>query len=417
MQIKNNNEVKLYLDHICSKVKNKRIHKEIREELLCHIEEMALDFLECGISEEESIKKSLSQMGSPNVVGEELNTIHKEKIDLKLLIIVSLLISFGFLTLYSIELNFLIKTLMFTLLGVITLVGTMFLDYRKLKNYSMHIYVITLILLVFSALLYPPIGGKTGWLFLGPVTISMPLISVFLFIISLSGLFNNIKSPIKRNLLSYMMLAIIPGIMLLITKSFLLFIIYSLALCIIMKVNNINVKYIISNSIINVFLFFTMGGYVKIIEQYTEISGNPQIHDIIGSMLKSSVLFGKAKNFNPLIMPDVHTDFVFTYIIYNFGWIIGAVVIILFLALVVRMIKMALNVKDSYGKTLIIGITSIFALEAFFSILMNLNLIPTAYISLPFISYSGSSSLISLLVIGIVINVYKGKTLPETSIV
>lgn len=428
MQIKDNNEVNLYLDHICLKVKNKRIHEEIRQELLCHVEEMTLDYLESGLSEEEAIKKSLSQMGSSDIVGEELNSVHKEKIDLKLIITVSLLVLFGFFTLYFIESSdysyrrfldsffFLKKTLIFTLLGLITLIGSMFLDYRKLKKYSMHIYVITLILLGFSSALRPVINDKGGWLTLGPITINMPTISVFLFIIALSGLFHNMDFSIKSHRISLIVLSIIPEAMILTTKSFLLSIIYILALCVIMKVNNITIKYIILTFIINSFLFFAMGGYLKIIEQYSSLSGESEIRGTIASMLRSSVFFGKAENFNPLILPEIHTDFVFTYIIYRMGWIIGALVITLFLFLIIRMIKMSLAVRDSYGKILISGIVSILALEAFFNILINLNLAPTAYVNLPFISYSGSNSFISLLVIGIVLNIYKGKTLPETSI-
>ncbi|MGL5352701.1 MAG: permease prefix domain 1-containing protein, partial [Clostridium sp.] len=88
-----------YINNVCGLIKNKRVHKNIKEELLDHIEEIIEDSIEGGKSEEEAINYALEQMGAFDVVGSSLNKVHKAAPDWILIAMTSILISFGVLTL------------------------------------------------------------------------------------------------------------------------------------------------------------------------------------------------------------------------------------------------------------------------------------------------------------------------------
>lgn len=153
MNLNNNPNVKSYLDEVCSEIKNKRVHAEIKEELLCHIEEITLNYIDSGINEEEALNKAISQMGSPITIGTELNKVHKCKADWKLLSLTLMLVTIGILSLYLIGIQnnnpaFLKKALIFNFIGFVILYISSFLGYRKLKLHSKGIYSVTLILLI-----------------------------------------------------------------------------------------------------------------------------------------------------------------------------------------------------------------------------------------------------------------------------
>ncbi|RYD05768.1 hypothetical protein N752_07700 [Desulforamulus aquiferis] len=82
-------------------------------------------------------------------------------------------------------------------------------------------------------------------------------------------------------------------------------------------------------------------------------------------------------------LPEFHTDLVFSYLVYTFGWVVGAVVIISALALLIIMASVAKQVKDSYGFLLVSGLTSILALHFIWNIFMTVGFAPISGINLP----------------------------------
>lgn len=98
MSITENNKVNEYINNVCKLIKNKKVHNEIKEELLDHINDIIDDYLEIGMSLDVVTDKALMQMGNSEVIGHDLNKAHKSNSDWLLLIITTCLISFGFLT-------------------------------------------------------------------------------------------------------------------------------------------------------------------------------------------------------------------------------------------------------------------------------------------------------------------------------
>jgi cell division protein FtsW len=111
---------------------------------------------------------------------------------------------------------------------------------------------------------------------------------------------------------------------------------------------------------------------------------------------------GKQKLF---YLPEAHTDFILSVLGEEMGFIGVAVIACMFLVLVQRSIRVAIAAEDSFGRFLAFGIAVLLGLEAFINIAVVTGMLPTKGIALPFLSYGGSSLIISLSAVGILLNV------------
>ena len=104
-------------------------------------------------------------------------------------------------------------------------------------------------------------------------------------------------------------------------------------------------------------------------------------------------------------LPEPHNDFIYSVISEELGLIGASVVLACFCVITWRGLRTALRAPDRFGSFLALGLTTMVAFQAFFNISVVLGLLPTKGIPLPFVSYGGSSLLINLLGMGILLNV------------
>lgn len=106
-------------------------------------------------------------------------------------------------------------------------------------------------------------------------------------------------------------------------------------------------------------------------------------------------------------LPEPQTDFIFSIITEEFG-IVGAFIVVgLFVVVLLRGIKISLNSKDDFSKYLAFGMTFQIIFQAIMNLMVVVGLIPVTGVTLPFISYGGSSLLITLVSVGILLNISK----------
>jgi cell division protein FtsW len=99
-------------------------------------------------------------------------------------------------------------------------------------------------------------------------------------------------------------------------------------------------------------------------------------------------------------LPDSHTDFIFAVLAEEFGIIACMLLISVYLFIVVRALKLALQTHDLFKRLAISGLALLFGLQAVINIAVNLKLMPAKGMTLPFISYGGSSLLSVALTMG-----------------
>lgn len=104
---------------------------------------------------------------------------------------------------------------------------------------------------------------------------------------------------------------------------------------------------------------------------------------------------------NPDLIPEVYSDFIFSAICEEMGLFGGFAVILLYLIFVYRGVKIALSLPEGFDKCIVVGLTSMFAIQTFIIIGGVIKLVPLTGITLPFISYGGSSLISSFISLGI----------------
>ncbi len=103
-------------------------------------------------------------------------------------------------------------------------------------------------------------------------------------------------------------------------------------------------------------------------------------------------------------VPEAHTDYVIAVISEEFGSIISILIISIFLFIAFRVIKRIINLKNNFYKLALSGLISLLVFQTFIHVGVNANLLPTTGMTLPFLSYGGSSLLSSGIIAGIILN-------------
>ena len=104
-------------------------------------------------------------------------------------------------------------------------------------------------------------------------------------------------------------------------------------------------------------------------------------------------------------MPEQYTDFIFSVIGEELGFVICALVIGLYAYIIFKSIRISSKAKDRFGMLVVIGIVSMLMFQIFENIGMTMGIMPITGIPLPFMSYGGSSLLTNMIAIGLVLNI------------
>lgn len=296
-------------------------------------------------------------------------------------------------------------------------------DYRKLKKISLPLIVITLLLLV--AVFLPVIGnsakGASRWINLGFTTFQPSELAKISFMIYLATWLESKKSE-----LTHLSKALLPFT----------FMIAIISLLIILEPDLGTLTIIILTSIIMFFaagapvwhlgslMLFLGGTFVIFVRSATYrwerfmTFLNPSAEKLDQSYhinqafiaVSQGGLWGRGYGQSLQKMrylPEPHTDSIFAIIVEELGFLRSVLVVLAFLYLFYLGISIARKVQDDFGKLLAIGIVSSLLIQAFINISAMLGLVPLTGVTLPFISYGGNSLIISMIQIGILLNISK----------
>jgi rod shape determining protein RodA len=123
-----------------------------------------------------------------------------------------------------------------------------------------------------------------------------------------------------------------------------------------------------------------------------------------GGIFGRGYLAGTQTNLN--YVPEQHTDFIFTVVGEEFGFVGAAFVLALFAILIWRAIRISYLSKDPFGTYVAAGIASMFAIQMFVNVGMVVGIMPITGIPLPFVSYGGTSMLANFIGVGLLLNVH-----------
>jgi rod shape determining protein RodA len=432
MGIRDNSEIKIYIDEVCSSIKCKDVLEDISLELESHIVETCEAYIEDGLSEDAAIEKAISNMGEAVVVGKGLDKVHKQKPDWSIIAISVAFCILGLVCLYLIQAKGLLntksslfnKSLIYFLIGIGLLVGLYFFDYRKLYSYSKYLYYTSIFILIFLMIVGVPINGSKQYLGIGFLSINIPSLVLLLLIVSLSGLFYKLKWNDRKNLIYAFTLFIIPNLLFAMLPSIAAGIIYSAVFLVLMLASGGKIKHVVLvfAPIIIMFYFYILNEPYRVkriissLNWRSDPQGTGYLNGQIDKIIYSSGIFGKGTSMRPIKLPMYHTDLILTYIIYTFGWVAFAAIVSLILVFIIRIINISNALSDKYGKLILYGLAALFSSQFVWNVCMTLGLLPMMGISLPFISYGGTGLVINFMAIGIICSIYRRKSLTNKTL-
>lgn len=445
-------DIKNFLDKVCGEIKYRPVRKGICEELKSHIQEIKEEYTNKGIPENEAEEKAALQMGVPEKIGKKLNKIHKPKLDWKLLLMMAILMGFGvfvaILKQKNTNDNYIQSTIIYMIIGTILSIGIYFFDYKLLKKYSTTIYIIASILMILPIIQFGfiPRGVYNIRLFgitISPSTIALPLYLIsfigFIFNYNKTNNFNmtilNKEIAINKDMVKIIICSVVSLILMEYISSITNAIILGIVYLIISTVKIIQNK---KNRIKNLIILYVIPVFIGLMLILTLVKSPYRLERIVSSfnpeidpessgyvgmlqkeILENAKIIGEADTMaissNQSII-NLESNYTFIYLLGRTGILVAGLLVCTIILTSIKLIINAKNIKEQYGKFLIIGLSSLYILQSFATILMNVNMGVQTNVNLPFVTYGGVYFIVSILSIAIIFSVYRRKDIYQYEI-
>ncbi len=362
----------------------------------------------------------------------------KIKIDFILLIIVLLLATISLISINSAENllgsradNYTIKQLIWYIIGFIAIIILSFIKNENILKYTKYLYLAGVLSLIILLIFGKPINNAKCWFEIPHIGVFQPSefmkIILILFLSYFIDDFHD-KYPIpsiKEELFFLLKVAIIVGI-----PSILTFLqpdtgvvlIYLLITFIMLFISGIRYRWfatilltlaigigsVLAIYFINTDLFIKIFGtsfFLRVdrLLDWSSKSGYQLENGM--TAIGSAGIFGFGVNKTPIYFPEPQTDFIFAVYASNFGYIGTIILLALLLCLDLKLINIAMKATNNINKYIISGCVAMLIYQQVQNIGMTFGLLPITGITLPFISYGGSSLLSYMIMLGIIFNI------------
>lgn len=351
--------------------------------------------------------------------------LYLEKFDWVIFSTVLLLASIGLIEIYSIALgqetldliNFQ-KHVVFIIAGIILLFLFSFIDYHILFNYSKYFYAIGLVVLIAVLVFGQTIRGTTGWFyFLGFSLQPVEFIKIIL-ILFLAKYFSIAAQKIRsfKQLFVSFVFTLPFFILILMQPDFGSAILLLGIWFILILVVGFNKKYYIIIGLLVLIAFASSWSvFLKDYQKERILTFiNPSLDYLdkgynaaqamiavgSGRLIGRGVGFGSQSQLK--FLPEAQNDFIFAVIAEELGFLGVLLLLFLYTLLFLRIISHIKHMKNDFTTFFLLGSMGLIFIEMFINIGMNIGIMPIVGISLPFVSYGGSSIIASFILIGII---------------
>ncbi|MBK6507907.1 MAG: putative lipid II flippase FtsW [Ignavibacteria bacterium] len=355
---------------------------------------------------------------------------HKYKIDIWILISVLVLMIFSIGVVYSASASFALDKFQDSrylfkqhLIKVVFSVAALFIlakvDYKILERFAKPMIILSILLLIYTVFLgSSPIKGASRWISIGPVNFQPSEIARYSLIIYLALLLAR-----KKDYMNLLYKGYLPVLFYIITVTGLVLIQPNLSVAII----------IFSTSMLMIFLSqaklkhigFTFASLVPIvtifimskdyiIARLTSYSEYKSSGSTSYQLQQALIGFGNGgltgvgpgnSNQREFFLPEAHGDFIYSIIGEEYGFIGTFAILCLYFILIYRGYMVAKETADEFGKFLAFGITTLITINALVNMSVASGVIPTTGVTLPFVSYGGTSIIFSAMAVGVLLNI------------
>ncbi|MCH4390108.1 rod shape-determining protein RodA [Staphylococcus haemolyticus] len=346
--------------------------------------------------------------------------------------------------------NFSIRQIIYYILGTIIALVIMLISPKKIRNNTYILYFIFCVLLIGLLILpetsiTPIINGAKSWYSFGPVSIQpSEFMKVILILALAKSVFNHNRFTFNKSFQTDLVLffkiigiSIVPMTLILLQNDLGTTLVICAIIIGIMLVSGITWRilaplfiaaFVFGGTIILAIIYkptliesllgvkmYQMGRINSWLDPYSYSSGDGYHLTESLKAIGSGQLFGKGFNHGEVYIPENHTDFIFSVVGEEMGFIGAVVLLLIFLALIFHLIRLATKVESPFSKIFIIGYVSLLVFHILQNIGMTIQLLPITGIPLPFISYGGSSLWSLMVGIGVVLSIHfhQRQTMPN----
>uniref|UniRef100_UPI0034D51663 FtsW/RodA/SpoVE family cell cycle protein n=3 Tax=Staphylococcus TaxID=1279 RepID=UPI0034D51663 len=346
--------------------------------------------------------------------------------------------------------NFSIRQIIYYILGTIIALVIMLISPKKIRNNTYILYFIFCVLLIGLLILpetsiTPIINGAKSWYSFGPVSIQPSEFMKVILILALAKSVSNhnrftFNKSFQTDLVLFFKIigiSIVPMALILLQNDLGTTLVICAIIIGIMLVSGITWRilaplfiaaFVFGGTIILAIIYkptliesllgvkmYQMGRINSWLDPYSYSAGDGYHLTESLKAIGSGQLFGKGFNHGEVYIPENHTDFIFSVVGEEKGFIGAVVLLLIFLALIFHLIRLATKVESPFSKIFIIGYVSLLVFHILQNIGMTIQLLPITGIPLPFISYGGSSLWSLMVGIGVVLSIHfhQRQTMPN----
>jgi rod shape determining protein RodA len=311
----------------------------------------------------------------------------------------------------------------FLALGAIGMIGATFLDYRWVRTFAPALYFVAFLLLL---LVWTPLGhtaqGAQRWFQVGGFQLSPSLLARVVLIIALAAFLAGVKGEVGlRHVLGATVLAGLFIFWVLVQPDIGTSMILAIILVALLVVSGAKAKHLAVLALaaaVGIFGAFQLGivkeYQVQRVTSFLDPSADPlragynrrqaEIAIGAGGLVGRGYLRGTQTNLD--FVPDQHTDFIFTAVGEELGFVGGSILLLLFAVLIWRAFRIALLAKDPFGTYCAVGVAAMFAIQVFVNVGMTIGIMPITGIPLPLVSYGGSALVADFAAIGLLNSIH-----------
>lgn len=324
---------------------------------------------------------------------------------------------------YHDGLKFLKKQLLFSLLGLLAMTAVMRIDYHRLRGWTYPILAVSILFLTLILIPGLGLGLRVGlarrWLMTPWFTFQPSEMAKLALVLFIAYSLAKKGDRMKEFLVGFLPVFAISGIMIILvilepdmgTAVFM-----GILTMVLLFIGGTRLSYLLSGLLFTAPVLYFLVTHFPYIHRRIMAFLNPW-EDVQGmgfQIIQSFVALGSGGIWGVglgdgrqklFFLPAAHTDFILAILGEEVGFV-GIMMTILFFALLIwRGVKIAIRAEDTFGAHLAMGVTSMIALQVIINMGVVLGLLPTKGLTLPFISYGGTSLAVNLMGVGILLNI------------
>lgn len=418
-------KIQQYSKAVCDQIRWQKAHPVISEEIENHLFDQRDAYIADGCDEMDATNNAIAQMGDPITVGTQLDRTHRPKPQWRMLLLTTVLLFIGlFIRMFIINDGdkpwLLGNQLIASVIGLVLMAAAYFSDFTLIGKYPKTTFFMIIAISAAVLMLSPIINGRVFYAGFMPLLFPLGL-SAIIYATRNRGYWGILLCGISFILLACLAY-LVP------TISGLLLIAFSglIMLCIAIAEDWFKIKKLYGYLLVFVTtaaaLFLAVVGVparghmltrlLSAINPSIDPTGTGYIGTVTRALLNGSKLFGRGDMpaaYAMLVFPEpnINTDYLLTYLIFNIGWIAFILIMSVLLIFIVKGFVLCYRQKSGLGLFVSMSVMLTFTMQVMGYVLANLGFQFSAPISLPLISYGNVATIINLTLIGLMLSVFR----------